>query len=129
VNQELSPVRGGILANDCGLGKTVICYGLVLESYHQKLKMRQEAKAKGEECEETYKPTVVLCPSPLVNVHLSDLDRFGSKLIVKVFYGTELNTPPRRRKQLIKNTCDGLNTFIDGLDKEDPDVSTLLLCY
>ncbi|TGO07475.1 hypothetical protein BTUL_0273g00010 [Botrytis tulipae] len=72
--QEDSPMRGGIVANECGLGKTIEIYGLIHEQSLAAIKRHRELGSQFGVKREKYRPTLVLVPSTVIGVHLKDSD-------------------------------------------------------
>ncbi|XP_057455866.1 ATP-dependent helicase rhp16-like [Lotus japonicus] len=92
LNQENSPVRGGILADEMGMGKTIQAIALVLAK-------RQELRQTGREIEDEWVPstsgsfatwlpaikgTLVVCPPVAVSQWVNEIDRFTVKGSTKV---------------------------------------------
>ncbi|TGO10789.1 hypothetical protein BTUL_0125g00020 [Botrytis tulipae] len=116
--QEASLIQGGILANDMGLGKTVICYGFIYEHYCQ-LMMDKDPSA-------VYRPTLVLCPSSLINVHIKDIERFEGKLNVKIFWGNGKGIPPNWTSNVLSD-LNQLEDFVEKLDPKNPETAKVVI--
>ncbi|KAF7921711.1 uncharacterized protein EAE98_008558 [Botrytis deweyae] len=111
--QEDSPIRGGIVANECGLGKTLEIYGLIHEQSLTAIKQHRESGPQVGVKKKKYKPTLVLVPSAVIGVHLKDSDLFQSELQVYLYYGSE-------RKN-------GLQAFLQDLDFNDPETTRIVI--
>ena len=97
---EKSPLKGSILANDCGTGKTFTfttlqyIHYLELESTSNHTKKAKRAKSSQQSSLDQHKvvarPTLLLCPAALVAQHADEiLARFGRLLNVFIYYGTK----------------------------------------
>lgn len=106
---EKSPIGGGILADGCGLGKTLSALSLV---YLRSQGPQEEGKV--------HRPTLVVCLSGLVDTWLSEITkRFGSALHVYVFHRSSVHTTDMIRKQCTINTTDDLIERLNQLDSCD----------
>lgn len=100
LQQEASPLRGGILADACGLGKTLTALTLV----HQAALVQSQPP---------YRPSLILVPSALIDTWLLEIDRhFGDALTVRLFYSTKSRTGDSERKLVMLESLDELNTFL-----------------
>src|SRR5277367_5037724 len=118
LSMENSVLGGGINACDCGTGKTVTCLGLV------QLSAVRMANAAGQLDEPDFRPTLVTCPSQLVDVWYDDWNRFFNgpdRLVLKQFYGSEaVITNPVRKATLLGTRLIDLTDYLDSLDQSDP---------
>lgn len=103
--KEKSPLRGSILANDCGTGKTIT---FTLLQYMAYLECKDKAKALAawrqdhedpapEHMLVDARPMLIVCPAPLVGQHAEELIKiFKGLLDVHIYYGTKDRAPPSR---------------------------------
>lgn len=83
LKQEESPTKGGILADEMGMGKTLQAIALVLAKRY----ILQKAKSGGPFSSVDIsgsKPTLVVCPVVAVTQWVSEIDRFTTKGSTKV---------------------------------------------
>jgi SNF2 family DNA or RNA helicase len=124
---EESLLRGGINASDCGTGKTVTCLGII----EQSAKLQAEAVAAGTLVNHTYKPTLVACPSQLVDVWYDDWNQFFSgpdRLVLKQFYGSEaIITNPTRKATLLGTMLEHLTHYLKTLDPLAPATARVVI--
>jgi SNF2 family DNA or RNA helicase len=76
VEQEDGPIRGGLIADACGIGKTIqmlSVIALTLEWTKHDVKTHPELKI-------AYRPTLVLCPSAVVEVWFSEIRKHFPQL-------------------------------------------------
>lgn len=74
---RIPPTNGGILGDDPGLGKTLLCIALL--TYHA-LHHRQD---------EPHKPFLILCPPSVLMNWKEELERFLSVLRVLIYWGSD----------------------------------------
>ncbi|RHZ71792.1 hypothetical protein CDV55_105598 [Aspergillus turcosus] len=80
LDQEASTVEGGILANNCDLGKTLTALAAV---YLDSLDVANE----------DHRTTLVLCPSTLIDTWLGEIEnRFVTALNLYLFHGMKGHT-------------------------------------
>ena len=104
VKTEGQPLGGGILGDDCGLGKTLTALTLVYMSP----KVRAGPKK--------FRPTLVACPASVINVWVTEyIKRFSTGLRLYIVHGSKAQTSDPRRKDL---TVDP-SAFADLLDSFD----------
>ncbi|KAJ5745350.1 SNF2-related protein [Penicillium odoratum] len=103
--EEQTPLRGGILADGCGLGKTRTTLALMERSL---LKVPDDG---------TYYPQLVLCPKSLVDMWYTEVkDQFGETFTVKVFYGYPKKAPKSDRERCIIKSNAELLEFLGSLE-------------
>ncbi|KAL4777955.1 SNF2 family N-terminal domain-containing protein [Aspergillus varians] len=119
IEQEQSPVRGGILADQCGLGKTLQALMLVyVASLQEAVNPPNQPR----------KPTLILCPSGLIDTWLTEITRrFGDAFKVLLFHGNSIHTGDFKRKNLIVDNVDALRTKLKALGPKDPATSRTLV--
>ncbi|KAL4981348.1 P-loop containing nucleoside triphosphate hydrolase protein [Aspergillus falconensis] len=117
LKQEAGPVKGGILADGCGLGKTLQALTLIASA----------AKQLGKDAQ-PYRPTLILCPAGLVDTWFLEIStRFGTLLPVRIFHRDREHTSDERRKELVINTVDELNRFCSQLKADDLDTAKTII--
>lgn len=95
--KEQSPIRGSIIANDCGTGKTFTFLLLQVMYYIAKLKLHQQGVPKGESLDA--RPMLIICPAPLVYQTCQEMaNNFGGLLNPRVYYGTNDSAPEGLRE-------------------------------
>ena len=96
VDNELGPLRGSLLANDPGTGKTyTYLMAIVLAA------RRQEAEAKRTGKKPHYSPTLVVCPNTVLGPTFDAAKQIGL-LVVYVYYESDgSTTDPKRRTHTI----------------------------
>lgn len=81
IQQESLPIRGSIIADDCGTGKTVIMLTTILEGARRAVR-DAAAGARGP-----WKPTLIIAPPHVVDVWVEEVTRFfASELDIWRFY-------------------------------------------
>ncbi|KGO38096.1 Helicase, C-terminal [Penicillium expansum] len=110
--QEASPLHGGILADACGLGKTLTALSLIWTT--NQLLPAVDAPPG------TFAPSLILVPNALVDTWTSEIDRhFGDALQLIVFFGSTTRTSDRRRKSQIVGTLEELHNHLNQLHSSD----------
>lgn len=106
VLRERSPIKGGILGDACGLGKTFTALSLVYLASH--------LQHEQEKAPTTHRPTLILCPGSLIQSWVNEIwTRFRNGLIVCVFSRDKIYNPGRFR---IIKTFEELKEKIHGVD-------------
>lgn len=105
ISQEQSPLRGCLLADDCGTGKTIIMLTVILEGARRALR-EQASGSTGP-----WRPTLIITPPHVVDVWVDEVQRFfKSELDVWRYYetkdkvtnkGMKARTLPRTAGQLV----------------------------
>ncbi|KAM5363845.1 hypothetical protein ACJZ2D_011821 [Fusarium nematophilum] len=118
-----SPIRAAILADECGVGKT-LQIGMALAI---SCRLAEEAYASGCENvslgERKYKPSVILCPPNVIYQIFRELFKwFGDFLIIKVSYGTECSCTDAAMSKCILKENAKVQKWIDdcATDHENP---------
>jgi len=116
LSMENGVLQGGINACDCGTGKTVTCLGLIEQAANQMAK----AMEAGDLDEPAFRPTLVACPSQLIDVWYDDWNRFFNglgRLVFRQFYGSEATiTNPVRKGTLLGTKLKDLTKYLEALD-------------
>lgn len=83
--QEGGPIGGGLVADDCGVGKTILIFlHLVFQAQRREREYQQDPKST--DC----RPTLILCPNNLLAVWVQEWSRFFSGVLnLRVYYGVE----------------------------------------
>ncbi|KAH2161336.1 hypothetical protein KXW37_009585 [Aspergillus fumigatus] len=101
LEQEKSPVGGGILADACGTGKTTTLITILWYS----------SVAATKDPTHTHRPTLVLCPSALIDIWLGELCVcLGDAFRILLFQGSSLHTSDYLRKSLTVDMLSDLET-------------------
>ncbi|KAI9370901.1 hypothetical protein BJX61DRAFT_544160 [Aspergillus egyptiacus] len=117
LDQESTPVGGGILGDNCGLGKTVQALSLIL------LAAEQPAPP-----ETLFRPTLVLCQSVLIDTWLSEYYKyFGDVLELWLFHGSSAHTSDFRRKNIIVDSTEELRAKVKALDPKDTKTAKVVI--
>lgn len=112
VDQEYRPIKGGILADACGLGKTLMGVGLVY--YHTRLQVLAQVEGY------TFKPSLLVVPAGLIDTWESEILKFfGDCITLKIFYGSRTSQGNQERKERILENIEELDEFIAKLDPDD----------
>ena len=100
LQQEASPLHGGILADACGLGKTLTALTLIYQ-------------AALVQPRPPYRPTLILVPSALIDTWLLEIERhFGDALTVRLFYGAKTRTGDSERKLMLLESLGEVQAFL-----------------
>ncbi|KAJ5209980.1 Helicase C-terminal [Penicillium cf. griseofulvum] len=110
--QESDPLHGGILADACGLGKTLTALSLIWTT-NRLLPMVHAPPG-------TFAPSLVLVPNALVDTWTSEIDKhFGDALQLILFFGSTTRTSDHRRKTQIVATLEELHKTLNKLSSSD----------
>lgn len=112
-SNEDSHVGGGIIADDCGLGKTALALSHIYLSWKEQVRLSEQPGSTVE-----FRPTLILCPATVVNVWHSEWDaHFSSKLDYLQYYGHKQQYDATREPYILpSNTRD----LIEMLTKDYP---------
>ncbi|KAL4982726.1 P-loop containing nucleoside triphosphate hydrolase protein [Aspergillus falconensis] len=115
-DQERGPIKGGILADDCGLGKTRQGCGLVWA----RTRTRESSDAR-------FKPTLVVAPGGVLPVWIRELRiTWGGQLTFRIYYRSRAATTDLAIKALTLEP-DELAPYVKGLDARDPATAKTLI--
>jgi SNF2 family DNA or RNA helicase len=107
--QEAGPIQGGIVADDCRLGKTIQTLAHVWFASH-----RQEPP---------YRPTLIVVPPNLIDTWLDEFRRhFVNLLTLLLYQGVTSGTPDERRKDYMVEGPN-LQARLAALSRTDPETS------
>jgi len=109
MRQENLPIRGGMIADDCGTGKTIIMLTVILEQY-RRAQLDHTRGGKGP-----WKPTLVIAPPHVVDVWFQEVQRFfSSELEIWRFYETKDKvTNATMRARTLPSTAAALVNWLD----------------
>lgn len=112
--------RWGIIALDCGLGKTLSTLVHIITSTQHKFNYN----ALNPDDKKIFRATLVVCPAGAIEIWHADIEKFFPKGPLKIyqFFGTPKTVPNHRLSNLIQGGVDELNTFLNDLDPSDPQV-------
>ncbi|PYH28100.1 uncharacterized protein BO87DRAFT_278632, partial [Aspergillus neoniger CBS 115656] len=84
-----SPIRGGVLADDCGLGKSVTALAAI---------------DRDSERRTIHRPALILCPAALIDTWFTEIQtHFKARFTVHLFHGQTAHTGDLAYKQAIIN--------------------------
>ena len=87
INQESSSVKGGILADEMGMGKTIQTIALIVAT---------------KQSSSTNKPTLVICPSSALGQWSEEITRFAPSLNIKqINHLSDIGSAPSSHKKLL----------------------------
>ncbi|KAJ6089266.1 Helicase C-terminal [Penicillium canescens] len=119
LDQEASPLHGGLLADACGLGKTISALTLIWTANQPSLPVDPTR---------TFAPSLILVPNALVDTWVTEIDRhFGDALTLVLLFGSSTRTGDRRRKALTISKLTDLQSTLDGLDPSNPATGTTVV--
>lgn len=113
IDQEASPVAGGILGDGCGMGKT----RTALTFIHKAATMTTGP----------YQPTVILCPAHTVSIWFQEAKSFGTGLQVIILYGSSKAVSDIDQRRATVDTLDDLRKRLGSLNPADPQVATTVV--
>jgi SNF2 family DNA or RNA helicase len=115
--QETLPIRGGMIADDCGTGKTIILLTVVLE------RARAARRDHSNGATGPWKPTLVVAPPHVVDVWIDEVNQFfSSELQVFRYYETKARvTHPIYKAQTLPSSDRALVDWLDeNCQPDDP---------
>lgn len=124
LKQESLPIRGGIIADDCGTGKTIIMLTTIL---HSARRARVQASQGGTG---PWKPTIVIAPPHVVDVWIEEVVRFfSSELTIWRFYETKDRvTNSTMKDRTLPSTTTRLLEWLDNnCPSDDPQTCSKII--
>jgi SNF2-related domain len=120
---EDSFIHGGVVADDCGLGKTILTLYHIYHGYQKKLAAKEAGLAVD------FRPTLIVCPAGLIDVWYSEWNTlFRDKLIMRQFYGSEKMYSAERRAFILPSGADDLARLLQGAyAPSNPDAGRLVI--
>ncbi|KAK2760045.1 hypothetical protein FQN54_002781 [Arachnomyces sp. PD_36] len=106
-------LRGGVLGDNCGLGKTVVMLVAIA---------LMAARVEGP-----YKPTLWLAPAQTMEVGVSEVkQRFQGIITLKLYHRRKKETSDPARKDMIIEP-DQLGDYLENLDPTDPATARIVI--
>lgn len=114
--QEGIPICGGILADACGLGKTLSAMCLV----HFATTTKAPTQVQDYTQSMIYHPLTIIVPASVILHWVDQIDHFFKhKLTVMIFWGSSENGDTSWKERTV-NTMTDLRSKLGGLDVDDP---------
>ncbi|TGO51184.1 hypothetical protein BOTNAR_0365g00010 [Botryotinia narcissicola] len=118
MDMEDSPIRGGIIEGDAGIGKTVTMLMLIYFQWKKKRNMHGVQHLQ----------TLILAPSTLTGVWFDDFIKFFKNLLVcKLFLPDTQIYGADREEARDGKTAKDLDDYLGSLDTADPDTSKIFI--
>ncbi|KAJ5162548.1 Helicase C-terminal [Penicillium capsulatum] len=119
LEQEASPLHGGLLADACGLGKTLTALTLI---------WADNQRRESQETSRTFTPSLILVPNALMDTWITEIDRhFGDALTLIIFFGSSNRTGDQHRKSQTISRIEDLQAALARLDPSDPATGTTVV--
>ncbi len=104
VNQEQGPLRGGMIADACGIGKTIQMLSIIVEgaardAEHSSLHPRPPLSHTDALDSSIFRPTLILCPAPVIEVWDSEVRSHFPQLRIMRWY----DTPDKQSQKHIRD--------------------------
>lgn len=113
-DMDNSPMEGGLLAAECGSGKTAIILLLILITHYRLV----------DENSQNHFATLIVAPSSVIDVWYADYVKFfGKALNCRIFYGQASNSDPEREKCFVGNNIKDFENELKLMSPNDPNVS------
>ncbi|GLI77524.1 hypothetical protein PoHVEF18_005814 [Penicillium ochrochloron] len=115
-SQESEPIRGGIVADACGTGKTLMALTLIF----------LDAKRRSEDPNAVFRPNLIVVPSMIFHVWFKEIEsRFGDAIELHLFYGWKEILPNfKSQPNFLLNYeeiwLDKLAKAVEALDPKNP---------
>ncbi|XXG99537.1 hypothetical protein Hte_005876 [Hypoxylon texense] len=119
-----------LLASQCGIGKTVITYGLIALTQRKQTALWEENAAKGVKPQDNvvFRPSLFLCPANLVMDTFSECSRaFPVDLSPKLYYGDRHDYQGRPSIQSVVLEERTFNSFLSQLDPHSPSTGKVVI--
>ncbi|KAJ6112328.1 Helicase C-terminal [Penicillium sp. IBT 18751x] len=114
IAQEQTPLKGGLLADACGLGKTLTALTLIWAA-------NSLTPLGPQEIPRRFALSLILVPNALVDTWMTEIDRhFGDALTVFLFFGSSTRTSHSRRKEQTISKASELKKALRALDPHAP---------
>lgn len=123
IDRHAKPMPHAILADDPGMGKTVTTLKALAE-------LAANAVANhSADSDDVYLPTLVLCPSTLIDTWYSEwLQYFSSQLTLRQWYGSKHSIRDlSRQKVLIGARNEALLQYLDELEPRNPHTARVVI--
>ena len=119
--------RSAMLADECGLGKTLQALLSHVFRVHSLTQQQQQA-GRPSTVQQTYKPTLIVCPAGLVNNWWNETRRFLPTVPLRIWYSNAAeNGKGPISAATLSNKVSDLIQFIDSLDPNDPTTEATLI--
>ena len=122
--QEAGPVGGGIITDDCGTGKTIQQLALVLLSAREQQRQYTLGTNRGP-----FKPTIVICPSHVVDVWFTECRTWFPELDVWRYFETKNRVQnPTMKSKTLDAKPETLNAWLtDNYPSDEPRSAACLI--
>ncbi|RTE76983.1 hypothetical protein BHE90_008561 [Fusarium euwallaceae] len=121
-----SPLRAAILADECGIGKTLqIGLALAIDCFRTAQAIVDGTRniAPGER---NFKPSVIFCPGVVVPQTFRELRKwFGPFFDIRVAYGNHMNKPDPAMNPFILNNAEEVKAWVDECEREQENPRTM----
>ncbi|RSM20314.1 hypothetical protein CDV31_000809 [Fusarium ambrosium] len=121
-----SPLRAAILADECGIGKTLqIGLALAIDCFRTGQAIVEGTRniAPGER---NFKPSVIFCPGVVVPQTFRELRKwFGPFFDIRVAYGNHMNRPDPAMNPFILNNAEEVKAWVDECERGQENPMTM----
>jgi SNF2 family DNA or RNA helicase len=108
-----SDLRSGILADDCGTGKSITCLSHILLAH------KWARDSYSPDAENNFKPTFIVCPAAVLNVWLEEITNNFAHAFRPVLFYADARSNKSSRLTVLENDRQ-LCKFVEALDSGNP---------